>query len=95
MPLFEYWSVWLAGTTIAIGIIGLGGLFWYANETRKIAKATKLQGDVLSRPTIALSCGMDSTITDSEARIPSTESLFPFHTVIGAVARTLFNNFLV
>jgi hypothetical protein len=56
MSTHECWTVGIGIATTLIGAAGLIGLWYYVRETKKIADATKLQGDVLSRPAISVLC---------------------------------------
>ena len=59
----------LGSLTVLIAGAALFGLFYYVKETRKIADATKLQGDVLSRPTITVLCNRADNPRQKHARI--------------------------
>jgi hypothetical protein len=53
---YEFWTTLFAGATAAIAGFGLYGLWRYVKATMIIARATELQGDVLSRPSITVLC---------------------------------------
>jgi len=53
---YETWNIVIGSLTTAIAGFGLFGLWRYVKHTKAIAEATKLQGDILSKPTISVFC---------------------------------------
>lgn len=56
MTTYEIWATVFGVLTTIIAGFGLCGLWRYVKYTKTIAEATRLQGDVLSRPTITVRC---------------------------------------
>ena len=66
---YELTSTCIDVVTAIIGVIGLVGLWHYVKQTARIADATKVQGDVLSRPSISVTCGKGETPRQPHCKI--------------------------